>query len=171
MPFGDDMNRFTTMVVTFIVSAAVLGGIAGAQDKPADDVEPSPAAAPQSEIVSSPPVVPPANASETVQPLVDDTDTAVDPASLLPDLPSLPPAKASLIGGTIERLDRVRDQLTVHVFGGSKMRVYFDTRTRIYRDGVEASASDLHQGDRISVDTILDGSLVFARNIRLKTAP
>jgi hypothetical protein len=50
--------------------------------------------------------------------------------------------------------------------------VVFDPRTRIYRDGAPASAADLHPGDRVYVDTILDGSTIFARNIRLKsTAP
>jgi hypothetical protein len=94
----------------------------------------------------------------------------VDPASLLPDLPKLPNAKASLIGGTVGKLDRVRDQITVQVFGGGKMKISFDPRTHIYHDGSEASLADLHQGDRVYVETILDGSSVFARAIRLKTS-
>lgn len=98
-----------------------------------------------------------------------DSETVLDPASLLPDLPSLPPTKASLIGGTIQTLDRVRDQITVQVFGGGKMKIFFDTRTRIYEGNREASTSDLHQGDQAYVDTILDGSTVFAKTIRLKT--
>src|SRR2546430_2235772 len=61
-------------------------------------------------------------------------DIAVDPASLLPDLPSLPKTNASLVGGMIAKVDRVRDQLTVAVFGGGKMKVAFDTRTRIFHD-------------------------------------
>ena len=40
-----------------------------------------------------------------------DADIVADPASLIPDLPRLPQAKATLIGGTVERLDRVRDRL------------------------------------------------------------
>jgi hypothetical protein len=95
-------------------------------------------------------------------------DISLDPASLLPDLPSLPSAKATLIGGTVAKLDRVQDRLTLQVFGGGKMKIVFDPRTRIYRDGVAASAGDLRQGDRVYVDTILDGSTVFARSIRLK---
>jgi len=117
-------------------------------------------------------VLPPAPsetaAAETSQPAAE--QTPVDPASLLPDLPSLPKANASLIGGTIGKLDRVRDQIMVQVFGGGKMTIAYDTRTHIYHDGVEASASDLHQGDRVYVETILDGSTVFARNIRTKTS-
>jgi hypothetical protein len=97
-------------------------------------------------------------------------DIVVDPASLLPDLPKLPNSKASLIGGTVGRLDRVRDQITVQVFGGGKMKISFDPRTHIYHDGAEASLADLHQGDRVYVETILDGSSIFARAIRLKTS-
>jgi len=93
----------------------------------------------------------------------------VDPASLLPDLPKLPNQKASLIGGTIGRLDRVRDQITVQVFGGGKMKIAFDPRSRIYHDGAEATLADLQQGDRVYVETILDGSTVFARAIRVKS--
>ncbi len=129
---------------------------------------PAPPAA-SAAIVSSPPVISVVQESE---PPPDNAEIALDPASLLPDLPSLGPGKATLVGGTVERLDRVQDRLTLKVFGGGKMKVVFDPRTRIYRDGSPASAADLRPGDRVYVDTILDGSTVFARNIRLKsTAP
>lgn len=122
-----------------------------------------------SAVVSSPPTISVVNEPE---PPSDNAEVALDPASLLPDLPSLGPARATLVGGIVERLDRVQDRLTLKVFGGGKMKVVFDPRTRIYRDGVPASAADLRPGDRVYVDTILDGSTIFARNIRLKsTAP
>jgi Domain of unknown function (DUF5666) len=98
----------------------------------------------------------------------DDVEIAIDPASLLPDLPSLPPEKATLIGGTLQKLDRIRDEITVRVFGGGKMKISFDPRTHIYLGTNPGSTSDLHQGDRVYVDTILDGSTVFAKTIRLK---
>lgn len=104
----------------------------------------------------------------TVQPTPEDSDAAMDPASLLPDLPSLPAEKPSLIGGTIQKLDRIRDEITVQVFGGGKIKIFFDPRTHIYRGAEQGSTSDLHKGDRVYVDTILDGSLVFAKTIRLK---
>ncbi len=112
------------------------------------------------------------NVPSTIEPgpSRDTSDPAIDPASLLPDLPWLPTRKASLIGGTIEKLDRVRDQFTVQIFGGGRMKIYFDPRTHIYRDAKEVSASDLRPGDRVYIDTILNGSTIFARNIRLKTA-
>ncbi len=106
---------------------------------------------------------------DAIQPLAEESDMTLDPATLLPDLPSLPRAKASLIGGTIQKLDRVRDEITVQVFGGGKMKIFFDTRTHIYEGSGQGSTADLHQGDRIYIDTILDGSTVFAKTIRLKT--
>ncbi|MGD0987007.1 MAG: hypothetical protein ABR874_04300 [Candidatus Sulfotelmatobacter sp.] len=105
-----------------------------------------------------------------IQPVNESEDTALDPASLVPDLPPLPRQKASLIGGVAEKLDRVRDEMTVHVFGGGKMKISFDARTSIYRGASLVSTSDIHQGDHVYVDTILDGSTVFAHSIRLKAA-
>ena len=99
-----------------------------------------------------------------------DADIVADPASLLPDLPPLPRANATLIGGTVEHLDRVRDQLTVRVFGGGRTNILFDPRTRVYREGEETTLANLHDGDRVSIDTTLDGATVFARSIRMKTA-
>lgn len=96
-------------------------------------------------------------------------DNGLDPASLLPDLPLLSNKKTSAIGGTIEKLDRIRDQFTVRVFGGGKMRVFFDPRTQIYSDGSKGSASALRIGDRVYVDTVLNGDVIFARNIRIKS--
>jgi hypothetical protein len=62
----------------------------------------------------------------------------------------------------------VRDQVTVQVFGGGKMQIAFDTRTHIYNNGAPGSTSDLKKGDRIYVDTVLDGGTIFAKTIRLK---
>lgn len=99
-----------------------------------------------------------------------DTGIVVDPSSLLPDLPPVPRRNATLVGGTLERLDRVRDEMTVHLFGGGKMTAFFDPRTRVYRGAKAASIADLRQGERVYLDTILDGTTVFARAIRLSAA-
>lgn len=138
-----------------VLAGIFLAGIAGGQVIPFQNVVSPPAELPRS--------------NDNIRPAGESSDVTVDPASLLPDLPSLPSTKASLIGGTIDKLDRVRDQITVQIFGGGKMRIAFDTRTRIYHNGAQASASDLRQGDRIYVDTILNGSTVFAKTIRMKT--
>jgi hypothetical protein len=97
----------------------------------------------------------------------DESAIVADPASLIPDLPPVPPNKATLVGGTLERLDRVRDQVTVKVFGGGRVKVLFDPRTRVFRGQKEVTIADLKQGERIYLDTMLDGDTVFARNIRL----
>jgi hypothetical protein len=112
------------------------------------------------------------SSNSAIQPVTETSndDTALDPASLVPDLPPLPHEKASLVGGVVERLDRVRDEMTVQPFGGGKMKIAFDSRTSIYRGGLLVSTSDLRQGDHVYVDTILDGSMVFARSIHLKGA-
>jgi hypothetical protein len=115
------------------------------------------------------PLTPPSlSLADDATPLKNAAGDSLDPASLVPSLPSLRPAKSTLIGGTIDRLDRIQDQLTVLVFGGGKMKIMFDPRTRIYRDGYPASTSDLRRGDRVYIDTVLDRDKIFALNIRLK---
>lgn len=64
----------------------------------------------------------------------------------------------------------VRDRVTVRLFGGGKENFWFDPRTQVYRGGKAVTVADLHEGERIYLDTILDGSTVFARTIRLSGA-
>ena len=90
-------------------------------------------------------------------------------ASGLPDLPPMPKGDATVIGGAIRRLDRVRDQLTLYVFGSRDMKILFDERTQVYRDGKRIALGDLRTGDRVSVETMLDGTAVFARSVRMLT--
>jgi hypothetical protein len=144
-----------------VLTGVILGSLAYAQ-----------ATASQSVVSADSASAAPATTRSSVTPVAvtpENADIAVDPASLLPDLPTLPPTKASLIGGTIQRVDRVRDQLTVQVFGGGKMKVFFDTRTHIYNGSALGATPDLRVGDRVYLDTILDGGNIFARNIRLAT--
>jgi hypothetical protein len=49
------------------------------------------------------------------------------------------------------------------------MNILFDPRTQVYRGGAEATLADLREGERVYLDTILDGDTVFARSIRLKS--
>jgi hypothetical protein len=99
-----------------------------------------------------------------------DSSIAVDPISLLPDLKPLPTTKATLVGGTIGKLDRVRDEIVVDVYGGGRQKILFDPRTRIYAAGKETTSAELREGERIYLDTVLDGDTVFARSIRLNKA-
>src|SRR4030081_3117799 len=154
------MNR---LVLGLALSIFAFNGFASAQAPAPADASPA-VPAPAQQFQATP--VPPSSDSKSAS--GDAPATVSDPASLLPDLPSLPKGKATLVGGTIQKLDRVQDRLTLQVFGGDELKVLFDTRTRIYRDGLLASAADLREGDRVYVDTMLDGSAVFARNISIR---
>lgn len=82
--------------------------------------------------------------------------------------PPLPDTKATLIGGVVDKVDRVRDRITLRPFGGNKMKLAYDERTHFYRNGVETTFAGVKKGDRIYVDTQLDGPIVFARNVRVR---
>ena len=82
------------------------------------------------------------------------------------DLPKLPEKKITLIGGTVTRLDRVTDRLTVQPFGAKqKMEVAFDTRTRFINNGQPVDARALQPGQRIYLDTMLNGTKIFAKTV------
>ncbi len=93
-------------------------------------------------------------------------NTAEEP--LFP-VPPMPKGEVSLVGGTVAKVDRVRNRLSVRPFGGKNMSMFFDERTHIYRDGIETTQLGIHPGDRVYVDTMLEGSRIFARNIRVET--
>jgi uncharacterized protein DUF5666 len=191
---GDTMDRFfEKMVSSMVLGVAVFSGMAKGQSPPPESVAPSPVVSPSSAAEPSPGVASSLGVATSVEPApmspvtpaavepaapgetsgdaaADAPDSSLDPASLLPSPRALPAHKTSVIGGTMQKLDRVRDEFTVQVFGGGKMKIYFDPRTHFFSDGKEASVSDLRPGDRVSIDTMLDGTTIFARNIRLKAA-
>ncbi len=82
-------------------------------------------------------------------------------------LPPMPPGKATVIGGRIGSLDPVRDQFTLKVYGGQSIKVLYDPRTQLYRDGVRAPLRSLRPDERASVETTLDGTSVFALRIHM----
>ena len=101
-------------------------------------------------------------------------DQSAQPASRLDralsspaGLPPMPRGKSTVIGGAIGAVDRVRDQFTLNVFGGRALKVLFDQRTKVYRDGLKSALTGLRAGDHVSVETVLDGTAVFARSIHL----
>ena len=94
-------------------------------------------------------------------------DNPYDP---LLETPPLPKGKPTLIGGTAVHVDHVRNRLTVQPFGGGmKIKLFVDERSHIYRNGTETTVLGIRKGDRVYADTMLDGSRVFAKNIRVLT--
>jgi hypothetical protein len=90
------------------------------------------------------------------------------------DPPPFPKGITTLVGGVISRVDPIRNHLTISIYGGGQWTVFYDERTRIFRNGAEATSLTLKKGERVYVDTMLDnnGRDIFARNIRVGiTAP
>ena len=96
-----------------------------------------------------------------------DADRERSGADPLLDLPPLPDGKTTLIGGTITKLDSVTDRMSVLAFGGKKIDMTFDVRTKVYRDGGSGGLKDIRPGDRVYVDTVLNGDHIFAKSIRV----
>jgi hypothetical protein len=131
---------------------------------------------------SQPVANPPSASSSTTGTSVDDAPVTVRPepnARKAADndpvfgVPALPQSKTSLVGGKLTHIDGVHNRLAVKVFGGGKWNIAFDERTHFFRDGVETTFENIKKGDRIYVDTMLDGQRIFARNVRVitKTGP
>lgn len=116
--------------------------------------------------------VPAASAPETTTPSNSSADNSDNPYDPLLEPPPLPKGKPTLIGGIATHVDHVRDRLTIQPFGkGEKLKVFIDERSHIYRNGTETTVLGIHQGDRVYADTMLDGSKIFAKNIRVITQP
>lgn len=85
----------------------------------------------------------------------------------LPALPSVPKGATTIMGGAIRNLDPVRDQFSLDIYGQRPMKIWFDERTLVFRDGVKIPLRDLRPEDHASVQTVLDGSNVFAVSIHI----
>ncbi len=88
-------------------------------------------------------------------------------ASVLRALPPIPSGKSTVIGGAIRDVDPVRDQFTLKVFGGRSMKILFDERTQVFRDGKKVPLRDLQSQAHASIETVLDRTNVFALSIHI----
>ena len=91
------------------------------------------------------------------------------PAESVGHLPPLPKGRTTVIGGAIHDINPVLDQFTLKVFGGGSMKILFDERTEVYRNGVRIPVLDLRPIGHASVETTLDGTNVFAMRIHMLT--
>lgn len=122
-----------------------------------------------------------APAAELKQPKTEILDTSATSGALatdghdpILDPPPFPQGITTLVGGVISGVDPIRNHLTINIYGGGRWTIFYDERTRIFRNGAEATSLTLKKGERVYVDTMLDnnGRDIFARNIRVGvTAP
>jgi hypothetical protein len=89
----------------------------------------------------------------------------------LPALPPVPRGKSTVLGGQIQHVDPVRDQLTLKAYGEKPIKILFDERTQVYRDGSRIPLLDLGASDHASVQTILDGVDIFAVSVHILSKP
>jgi hypothetical protein len=97
----------------------------------------------------------------------DGTQSALNTESVSSTLPPIPKGKSTVMGGEIHDVDPVRDQFTLKVFGGGAVKILYDERTQVYRDGIKTPLRDLRSQDHASVETVLDGTNVFALSIHM----
>lgn len=84
-----------------------------------------------------------------------------------PDIPPLPGGKSTIIGGRIRSVDAVRDQMVLQAYGEKPMKILFDERTQVYRDGKRIPLHDMGPVQHASVQTTLDGANVFAISVHI----
>jgi hypothetical protein len=89
------------------------------------------------------------------------------PSGNLPALPPPPRGKSTIMGGEIRTIDPVRDELTLNILGGRPVKILFDERTQVYRDGKKIPLRDLSPVAHASVQTLLDGTDVYALSIHM----
>jgi hypothetical protein len=133
--------------------------------------------APSQQIVTSTPAVEPGNnVAEPGNSVAEPADNAVESGNNVAEpgntstsfsLPRLPKGKTTIIGGQIRNFDPVRDQFSIRSYGERPMKIWFDERTQVYRDGKRISVRDLGPEDHASVETTLDGPNVFAVSIHI----
>lgn len=84
-----------------------------------------------------------------------------------PDIPPLPRGKSTIIGGKIRNVDAVRDRMVLQAYGEKPMKILFDERTQVYRDGKRIPLQEMGPAEHASVQTTLDGANVFAVSVHI----
>src|SRR3954454_12524980 len=153
-------------VRTVALSLAVFAGTAFSQNTSSDkNTQPQNPATQQDSSAPSQPqtkvLVPESDAAAA--------NSAVDSNDPLLSVPPMPKGKTTLVGGQVRNIDQIRNRMDVDSFGGGHMRVNFDERTHFFRDGIETTQLAVRKGDRVYVDTMLDNTRIFARNVRVNT--
>ncbi|HWG21652.1 MAG TPA: hypothetical protein VG225_14065 [Terracidiphilus sp.] len=84
-----------------------------------------------------------------------------------PDVPPLPHGKSTILGGAIRTVDPVRDQFVLNIYGEKPLKILFDERTQVFKDGKRIPLRELGAANHASVQTTLDGADVFAISVHI----
>ena len=145
-----------------------------AQKSPAPAAQPQPAstsdaksAQPKDAPKTDAPVAVEPSTIPTVKTFPENKVEAVDPRIASQPLPK---KKLSLIGGTVKEIDPIRNRMTVDIYGGKQMKLIFDDRTKVTRNGADVNPLIIRKGDRVYLDTQLaSGNKIFAKQIQIVT--
>jgi hypothetical protein len=107
--------------------------------------------------------VPPQRSTAEEHQLPSDQD-----ASLV--FPPLPKGTVSLLGGTVAKVDAIRDRAVVRAFGGRDVTIDFDGRTKVIRGQTSVSTREILPGARIYADTIVVNGRIFAKTVHIETS-
>jgi hypothetical protein len=93
---------------------------------------------------------------------------APDPgAAQVEPLPAAPKGKSTILGGEIRFVDSVKDELLLKAYGQKPIKILFDERTQVFRDGKRIPLLSLGKTDHASIQTLLDGTNIFALSIHI----
>ena len=153
-----DMVRFLAVVMLVSLSLVAFTGVSPAQAAPDQNSAPKPAAS---------------SGSGAGIGLGSGSANAAAPTSGnaaagdVPALPPAPPGKSTILGGEIRFIDPVKDVIVLKIFGRGPVKILFNERTQVFRDGKKIPLHDLHPSDHASVQTVLDGTDVFALSVHI----
>ncbi len=105
-----------------------------------------------------------------VSPMARSIEVIPSEDSGFPDLPPLPTSPASLIGGTVRKVDPIHDRMVVRAFGGRDIAIDFDVRTHVLRGAASVQMREVRPGTRVYADTILKDGRIFAKTLRLEAS-
>lgn len=87
----------------------------------------------------------------------------------LADVPPLPKGKSTIMGGRIRNIDQVKDQFVLNVYGQKPVKIRYDARTQMFKDGKKIPPQELSPAEHASVQTTLDGDKIFALSVHILT--
>jgi len=154
--------RTLAFLVLMLAAVLAIGQVTVTPDKAAKPAQPPAAQASQAPSQPETKILIPESDAAAANSPVDSNDPLLS-------VPPMPKGKTTLVGGQVRNIDQIRNRMDVDSFGGGHMRVHFDERSHFFRDGVETTQLAIHKGDRVYVDTMLDNTRVFARNVRVNT--